>query len=243
MIEQTFFIEVVATSLTSALAAESGGADRIELCSALQLGGITPSLGLIKEVCKEVRIPVHVLIRPREGDFCYSASELKVMMRDIHAALDAGAKGVVLGVLNEKAEVNTRAMQGLVKEASHAHIVFHRAIDVCAAPAEALETIADLGCHTVLSSGGAPTAVEGKNNLHAWATLKLGSLKIMAGAGLRPANLPEVFHTAIHWYHLSGSLPIPSAHPNVLFDVSRPETDRTIIRQVREWLDAKASFQ
>jgi copper homeostasis protein len=243
MSTSNYHIEAVATSVASAVAAQEGGASRIELCSALSLGGITPSAGLIAEVCRAVSIPVHVLIRPREGDFCFSEYDITTMQRDISLALHAGARGIVTGALTPSATVDTPAMQRLIAEAGEAHVVFHRAFDVCAGQGSALKEIAELGCLTLLTSGGAPSAAQGAVNLHALALQAPESLQIMAGAGIRPSNLSQVFHPSIHWYHMSASMPVTSAHSNALFDVSRNEVDRTIVRQVRNWLDQRASLQ
>jgi len=138
-------VEACVDNIESALAAEAAGADRVELCSALLEGGLTPSYGLIKATRKYLHIPIHVLIRPRRGDFLYSSKELEVMKDDIEFSKDLGIDAVVFGVLNQAAEVDIEAVQALKKKAEGMKTTFHRAFDMLSKPQKALKEIMALG--------------------------------------------------------------------------------------------------
>ncbi|NLA24429.1 MAG: copper homeostasis protein CutC, partial [Bacteroidales bacterium] len=152
-------VEVCLESVESALIAEKSGASRIELCSALDLGGISPSKALIEEVCNAVKIPVFVLIRPRQGNFIYTNSEIKLMIRDIEIAIESGAKGIVSGALDNNYNIDIQATKELIKTANNLPFTFHRAFDQVAKPFEALNQIIDLGAKRILTSGQKPKAI------------------------------------------------------------------------------------
>ena len=177
-------VEVCVDSVESARAAEAGGASRLELCDNLHEGGTTPSPGLIATVCERVRIPVHVLIRPRGGDFLYDDDELRVMLGDIAFAKAVGAQGVVLGALIADGAVDDRITRTLVEAARPLSITFHRAFDLVRDPFEALDTLMALGVDRVLTSGGAPTAVDGLETLAALAWRSEGRGSIIAAGGI-----------------------------------------------------------
>ena len=160
-------VEICVGDVASAIAAEAGGADRIELCDNLAVGGTTPSAGTIAESCRRLSIPVHVLIRPRGGDFIYSEPEIAVMRHDIETAKALGAAGVVLGVLTADGAIDRDQTAALIALARPLSVTFHKAFDQTAEPLEALETLIDLGVERVLTSGGRPTALEGIETLGA----------------------------------------------------------------------------
>ena len=148
-------LEIAANSLASALAAQEGGADRIELCSALELGGLTPTHAQISLARERVRLPIHVLIRPRAGDFVYSDLEFETMQRDIETCVALGCDGVVIGALDAADDVDARC-SALVGAAGKLDVTFHRAIDMSRDPRHALEAIVALRCRRVLTSARAP---------------------------------------------------------------------------------------
>ena len=139
-------LEVCAGSVQSVIAARDGGAARVELCSALEIGGITPSIGLIAEARKIEGIALNVLIRPRGGDFLYNESEIKCMEQDIATAQQLGANGVVIGALTPQGDIDMDCCRRLIAKAGDMSITFHRAFDMCREPHKALEDIISLGC-------------------------------------------------------------------------------------------------
>jgi copper homeostasis protein len=168
----------------SARAAERGGADRIELCGPLDSGGTTPSSGLIEAVCRAVAIPVHVLIRARAGDFCYSVDELQVMALDSRRAQELGAAGVVIGALDAHGQVDRSGVDALIKAARPLSVAFHRAIDAAADPLGILDALIELGIDRVLTSGGQPTALAGAKTIAALVKRAQGRIAILAGSGV-----------------------------------------------------------
>ena len=154
-------LEVCIDNLESLFTAQQAGADRIELCSALGLGGLTPSYGFMQQAARHATIPVYAMIRPRAGDFCFSADEFELMLLDIAAARAAGLQGVVVGLLDDAGRVPGPQLRQLVDAAGSLGVTFHRAIDLCCDWRADLETIVAAGCERILSSGHAPTALAG----------------------------------------------------------------------------------
>jgi copper homeostasis protein len=174
------------------MAAERGGARRLELCDALFDGGTTPSAGMIAACRERVSIPVFVIIRPRGGGFVYSDDELDVMRRDIVAARGLGADGVVIGALRPDATVHNEHTTSLVDVAGDMPVTFHRAFDFVPDPGSALEVLVSAGIRRILSSGGAPTAREGVSVLASLVRQAGDRLVVMAGGGVREENVREV---------------------------------------------------
>lgn len=184
--------ELCAESIDACLAARDGGADRIELCSALSEGGLTPSHGLIREAVNHSGLPVHVLLRPRGGDFVYSNAELDVMREDLRHLRLLGASGVVLGVLHEDGSVDVERTRELVEMAGPLEVTFNRAFDHAASLDNALEDVIKTGCQRVLTSGGERDVVSGGKALARLIEQAAGRIEIAAGGGLRLKNAAAV---------------------------------------------------
>lgn len=209
-------LEACVDSVAGAKAAQEGGAGRLELCSALDVGGLTPSLGLQETVRDAVEIPVHVLIRPRPGDFCYTADEILAMQRDIVHARRAGAQGLVMGALTPEGHIDRAHLRSLLEAAGagegQATVTFHRAFDMVAAATPALETLIDLGVDRLLTAGRAPTAQLGIETLADLVEQAQGRIRIMAGGGLDAGHIAEVVRaTGVQELHMSGRVTRPSA--------------------------------
>lgn len=181
-------LEICCCDIESVIAAKAGGADRIELCSALELGGLTPSIGLIESAVKIFGKGVFVLIRERAGDFHYNHEEIEVMKRDIEAAVAAGVGGIVIGALSEQLDVDIKATEELISAAKDVEVTFHRAFDEVKNPERALEEIIKLGCDRILTSGQKQSAMEGAELLKKLNELAKGRIIILAGAGVTPDN-------------------------------------------------------
>jgi copper homeostasis protein len=185
-------VEICVGDVASAIAAEFGGADRVELCDNLAAGGTTPSSGTIAVSCRRLSIPVHVLIRPRAGDFIYSEPEIAVMRHDIEVAKALGAAGVVLGVLTPDADIDREMTAALIALARPLHITFHKAFDQTHDPLGAIDILIALGVERVLTSGGRPTALEGIELLSNLVERAGGKIAVMAGGRLSTSNLEAV---------------------------------------------------
>ena len=197
-------LEVCCGDMQSVLAAKEGGADRIELCQALEMDGLTPSAEMMAEAIG-LGIPVQVLIRPREGDFVYDEAEIETMLKEIRLAKRLGANGVVIGALKSDGSIDEETIRCLVSEATGMSITFHRAFDVCSQPTEALEQIVSLGCHRLLTSGQAPSAEQGIPLIKKLVEQSGGRLIIMPGAGVNQENARRILsETGAHEIH--GSL-------------------------------------
>lgn len=190
----TVLVEACVDSVASALAAERGGARRLELCDNLFDGGTTPSAGMISAVKAAVRIPVFVIVRPRGGGFVYSPDEMGVMRLDIEAARMLGADGIVVGNLTREARVDAEQLRVLMAQAGDLPVTFHRAFDLTRDTSEALETLMRCGVQRVLTSGGAASALEGVEAIAALARRAAGQITIMAGGGIREETVQEIVH-------------------------------------------------
>ena len=187
-------IEVCVESVASAQAAERGGAHRIELCSDLLEGGLTPSVGMIEAVRAQISIPMHIMIRPRAGDFCYDDQELDVMRRDILIAKTLGVQGVVLGVLDTAGNIDISRTRLLVKLARPLSVTFHRAFDMASDLMRALDDVCSAGADRLLTSGGEPTCLQGAGMIASLVQAAGGRVAIMAGSGIRPENAVNAVH-------------------------------------------------
>lgn len=222
-----FDLEICANSIASAKAAERGGATRIELCQSLELGGTTPSWGLLKNVLHETELGVYVLIRPRTGDFVYNEEEVKEMVDDIQQCKDLGASGVVIGALTREGDVDTAVMEELIKAAKGMKLVFHRAIDSCRDPELNIRKIIDLGFDRILTSGQQSSAYKGRKILKEWVSEFGGEIEVMPGAGIDEGNLEEIIRTTgVHSVHSSAKTIYPSkmTYENPAFsEMNEPE--------------------
>lgn len=188
-------LEICVDSVESAMAAEQGGADRIELCSALSEDGITPSLGMIRTVRQAVRLDLYVILRPRGGDFVYSEHEFAVMREDIRIARQAGCDGIVLGLLTADGAIDVERTRLLIEEAAPLPVTFHRAFDMVVDPSAALEDVIACGAVRLLTSGGCVTALEGAAQLARLQAQAAGRIHLMAGGGVRLRHLREIVAT------------------------------------------------
>lgn len=223
-------VEVCANSLESAMIAERAGADRIELCAELAVGGITPSYGLLKSVLAKVSIPVHVLIRPRSGDFTYSRDELDIMVEDIACCLDLGAAGIVSGILHEDFSLDVQRTAILVKATKDLKFTFHRAFDWTKNPFHVLKELETIGVHTILTSGQKPKAVEGVILLKELQK-NASSVQIMPGSGINSANASVFKDAGFSALHLSGTRMIKKldVRPNIKMNSSDLLSDDHIV--------------
>ena len=206
-------LEVCVDSVASALAAKRGGADRLELCADLIIGGTTPSLALVRRVKAETGLPVRALLRPRFGDFCYDRYELDQMAESAAELVQAGADGIVTGVLTPEGDLDAAALSPIYDFARKAAAelgrsvgcTLHRAFDVCRDPFAALEAAKALGLATILTSGQAASAPVGAALLRQLVQAAGDDIEILVGAGVTPQNLPALAaETGAHAFHLSG---------------------------------------
>ncbi len=200
-------LEVCIDNIESLSLAIAGGATRIELCSSLALGGLTPNAGLIKQAVQSSSVPVYVMIRPRQGDFLYDCDDVEIMAEDIRTAAKYGAQGVVLGLLDKDGNVDMPRSIRLSKLAHELKlgVTFHRAFDQCRHPEQALEDVIALGCERILTSGLCANALDGKAMLAKLYTLANGRVELMAGAGVNAENVAAIVsHSHIKEVHLSG---------------------------------------
>ena len=195
-------LEICCYSVEDALIAEQHGADRIEFCAAPKEGGLTPSFGALQAVREAVTIPVHPIVRPRGGDFCYRDDEFRVLLADIERVRELGFPGVVTGVLNEDGEVDVARMAQIMRAAEGMAVTFHRAFDMCANPHQAVEILAQSGVARILTSGQQATAEKGVSLITELNALP-GVPIIMAGAGVRPDNLELFLRAGVKEVHSS----------------------------------------
>lgn len=200
-----YLFEVCANSVESCLAAQAGGADRVELCAGIPEGGTTPSYGDIttaRELLTHTRL--HVIIRPRGGDFLYTPLEQRIMLKDIENARRLGADGVVFGCLTSEGDIDIALMKQLLEAAQGMSVTFHRAFDVCRQPKQALETLIQLGCHRILTSGAQPTAEQGIPLLKELQAQADGRIILLAGCGVNENNIARIAsETGIREFHFS----------------------------------------
>ena len=203
--------EICANSVASCIAAQEGGADRVELCSGIPEGGTTPSFGMILRARRSIDIALNVIIRPRGGDFLYTADEVEEMVHDIRIAKELGADGLVFGCLTKEGNVDKKAMSILMEAAEGLPVTFHRAFDHSADPLQALEDIIDLGCARILTSGCRPTAMQGIPLLADLVKAAGDRIIIMPGCGVNENNIAETARlSGAREFHFSAREPVES---------------------------------
>ncbi len=234
-------LEVCVASAGDALAAQTGGADRIELNCALESGGLTPSVGLLDAVARATTLPVIAMIRPRPAGFCYSEGEFKTMLADIDAALDRGVAGIAFGVLDARGTIDVARCRLVVARTVGIDVVFHRAFDLTPDPAVALEQLIDVGIDRVLTSGQQPTAIAGTDDIARLHAQAAGRIEVLPGCGITPQHAAELIRrTGCHQLHGSFSTRMvdPSTrHRNLGFGQQYHRTDAHQVRAVRDALD------
>jgi copper homeostasis protein len=211
-VKNKLLLEISVEAVEAAAAAERGGADRVELCSGLSVGGLTPDAALRRAVRQQIQIPIFVMIRPRPGDFVYSSAEFAQTKKSIAAAKDSGAAGLVFGILKPNRTVDIDRTGELVDLAQPLPVTFHRAFDACPDLSQALEDVLRSGASRILTSGGAGSAPEGAANIKALIALAGERVTIVPGAGINAGNILQVAAaTRAREFHsgLSTELPHP----------------------------------
>ncbi|OED40513.1 hypothetical protein AB833_11960 [Chromatiales bacterium (ex Bugula neritina AB1)] len=227
-----FTLEVCVDSVAGLQACIEGGADRIELCSALPLGGLTPSEGMMR-LAAGCPLPVSAMVRPRDGDFYFSETEIELMCDDIHTVAHTGIDGVVLGAANTDNTLNCTALEKMAAAADGLSKTLHRVIDTLENPLPALEQAIELGFERILTSGGAPGVGEGTEQLTQLHRAARGRIEIIAGAGLAPELLQAIADCGIRSFHSSCSSirPMDQRLVSLGFSSARhPETDVNLIK-------------
>ena len=187
-----YFLESCCTDVEQIRRAQEAGARRIELCEKLAVGGVTPSAELLKAAISVAKVPVNVLVRPRGGDFVFSAAEADTMFRDIELCREAGAAAVVIGALDSRGDVDMPLMRRLCDAASGMSVTFHRAFDVCADPLAAFEDVLALGCDRLLTSGHESDAFKGRFFIAELVERAAGRIIVMPGCGVRRSNIARI---------------------------------------------------
>lgn len=241
-------LEACTNSVQSAINAQKGGANRVELCANLSQGGTTPSFGTIALARQYLTIDLYVLIRPREGDFLYTDIEFETIKKDIECCKQLGVDGVVVGLLNKDGGIDTARTKELVELAKPMDVTIHRAFDMVKNPSIALEQLIDLKVSRILTSGLQQAAIQGVKMLQSLQEQGKGRIKIMVGSGVRPNNIEQFLNIGITEFHLSGNDWVESQmefrNPNLSFsgnstvsDYLTKETKMETIQEVRQILD------
>ena len=246
-----FLLECATDSVESALAAAKGGADRLELCANLIIGGTTPTLALYDEVRSHSDIPLFILIRPRFGDFLYTDYEANVICREIKMFQKAGAEGVVIGSLNKDGSLNVEHMKRFIDSAKDMSITLNRAFDMCADPFATLKQARELGVNTILTSGQAPSSLEGIDLYEKLIEKANGEISILAGGGIKASTIEKLLkQTSLTAFHMSGKIVVESSmvFRNPAVSMGLPGiseyniwlTDESNVREARKVLDEAA---
>lgn len=246
---KNYILEACVDSVESALAAQNGGATRIELCGNLIIGGTTPSPCLFQEIREHSDICAHILIRPRFGDFCYTDHEFRIICREVRNFRKLGADGVVIGILKPDGTLDMERMKALMEEAEGMSVTLHRAFDVCVDPLEAMQQAKELGIHTILTSGQKNHCLDGRDMLKKLVELEEGRITIQVGSGVDADTIRKIQpYTGAHAFHMSGkqnlkspmiyrkegvSMGIPSVSE---FEIIRTEEEK--IRQACQVLES-----
>jgi len=249
-----YLLECCVDSVESAIEAQAGGANRLELCSNLIIGGTTPTLALFKEVRKNCSLPIHVLIRPRFGDFLYTEHEANIIENEIKMYRDAGAEGVVIGSLNSDGTLNMAQMTRFMECTKGMSVTLHRAFDMCKDALLTLEQAKELKINTILTSGLAPNCLEGMDILQQLCDKSEGKITILAGSGIHADAVKTLLKkTSLTHFHMSGKKVIESSmvYRNLKVSMGLPgiseydiwRTAENEIRSVRSLLDLAESSQ
>lgn len=237
-------LEICVDSYESLINAQKGGADRIELCSALEIGGLTPTYGLLKQASKLEDIEIFVMIRPRSGDFYYNSKELETIKLDIDAAKDLQLDGIVIGILDQEGRLDIDRLSEIVEYAKPLKVALHRAFDVAKNPEEDIEKLISIGIIRILSSGRESNALAGADFLANLQTTYGNRIEIMPGSGVTSTNLPDLHKiTACKTYHMSGKKKVQSQlkyRSAIKFsddDYSRNITDEEEVSSAKEMLE------
>ena len=233
------FVEVCANSFQSAINAQNAGADRIELCSELAVGGITPSYGLLKEVMQILEIPVNVLIRPRSGNFSYSEEEFNIMKEDILLCKELGCAGIVSGVLKEDNTIDVERTKELVELAKPLSFTFHRAFDWTPNAINSFKELSDIGVDRILTSGQHKAAVVGFETLQELLKISDNKTIIMPGGGIKAENILLFKEAGFKEIHFSGTakpaqkeVKVPMNSGNLLYEIDYPVSDSQLLKKM-----------
>ncbi len=244
---QKYILECCVDSVESALQAEKGGADRLELCSNLIIGGTTPTLALFRQIREHTNIRIHVLIRPRFGDFLYTKQELHIIAKEIDMFRKAGAEGIVIGCLTPDGSLDCEAMHFLIDYAGQMTVTLHRAFDMSKDPFQTLELAKELGIHTILTSGCQASCLDGIDLLRQLDEKSNGEITLMAGAGIQESSVRILREkTNLTAFHTSGksvkNSKMQFRNPNVFMGLPGMseyeiwETDSNAVSAVRKLL-------
>ncbi len=239
-------LEICVDSVESAQNVQVGGADRLELCSNLIIGGTSPTMALIKEVLSMVEIPVNVLLRPRFGDFCYTKAEKRVLLQEIKDCRNLGVNGVVIGALTPDGRLDMPFLAECIQTAEQLDVTLHRAFDLTQDPFQAMEDAISLGINTILTSGQRATAQQGAKMLEQLCEQAKGRICILAGSGVAPENMRLLFEKGIRQFHgfakKTEDSPmqyrregVPMGLP-VADEYQRSYTDAAVVRRMKECL-------
>ncbi|MCX6144025.1 MAG: copper homeostasis protein CutC [Ignavibacteriales bacterium] len=229
-------LEVCVDSVESAVAAQRGGAGRIELCADLEHGGTTPSIDMIRSVREQVSLKVHVMIRPRTGDFCYSKAEFEVMKRDVQESKKLGIDGLVFGILTSNGTIDTARTKILLEMARLLSVTFHRAFDETVDLFAALSELTQLGVDRVLTSGGKPSVETGVQTLADLVRKAGSSIKVLAGGGITVENVADVIEKTnvdeVHALSSVSSTFVPASSDSKFSRSPRLITDASKVRKM-----------
>ena len=245
--DTNYILECCVDSVESALQAEKGGADRLELCSNLIIGGTTPTLALFRQIREHTNIRIHVLVRPRFGDFLYTKQELHIIAKEIDMFRKAGAEGIVIGCLTPDGSLDCEAMHFLIDYAGQMTVTLHRAFDMSKDPFQTLELAKELGIHTILTSGCQASCLDGIDLLRQLDEKSNGEITLMAGAGIQESSVRILRKkTNLTAFHMSGksvkNSKMQFRNPNVFMGLPGMseyeiwETDSNAVLAVRKLL-------
>jgi copper homeostasis protein len=228
-------LEICIETIASAIAAKNGGADRLEVCGSLALGGITPGLGLVERCVALGGIGVMMMVRPHSGSFCYSEDELGTMRREIQTAKELGVQGVVFGALAADGNVDREGCARLIDFARPLEATFHRAFDLSVDPMASLDDLLDLGFDRLLTSGQAKTAGEGADLIRAMVQRAGDRLSIVVGGGVRPETIGDLLSTGAREFHASARTLLPTGATDDLGLCHPPfETDSAVVARLSQ---------